>query len=99
MERNQPTDDGKILLRYAWYESEGFTRGMNEPCTFLNEIRDILILLLTDDNYVDVEEAEVNFTDEKLDGRLDCTKLEILMPGTEIDYVGMQMFQTIKLTG
>jgi hypothetical protein len=82
-----------------WYESEGFTRGMNEPCAFLNEVRDILVLLWTDDNYIDAEEDEVKFTDEKLDGRFDCTGLEILMPSTEIDYVGMQMFQTIKFTG
>ena len=49
--------------------------------------------------YIDAEEDEVNFTDEKLDGRFDCTELETLMPGTEIDYVGIQMFQTIKFTG
>ena len=41
-----------------WYESEGFTRGMNELCAFLSEIRDILILLWTDDNQIDAEEDD-----------------------------------------
>ena len=90
----------QTMGRYApWYEGEGSTRGMNEPCAFLNEIRGILMLLWTDGNYIDAEEDEVKFTDEKLDGRFDCTELEILMPGTEIDYAGMQMFQNIKFTG
>ena len=81
-----------------WYQGQGFVRGENEPCAFLHEIQDILILLWTDDNFIDAEEAEIKWTDEKLDSRFDCTNLEVLSPGIELDYIGMQMFQTEKFT-
>jgi hypothetical protein len=81
-----------------WYEEQGFTRGENEPCAFLNELIDALVLLWTDDNFIDAEEDAFAWTDEKLDSRFDCTGLEVLSPGIELDYVGMQMFQTHKFT-
>ena len=47
-----------------WYQGQGFVRGENEPCAFLHEIQDILILLWTDDDFIDAEDAEIKWTDE-----------------------------------
>ena len=73
-------------------------RGENEPCAFLHEIQDILILLWADDNFIDADEAEIKWTDENLDSRFDCTNLEVLSPGIELDCIGMQMYQTEEFT-
>ena len=35
-----------------WYEGQGFTRGENEPCAFLSELIDALVLLWTEDNSI-----------------------------------------------
>ena len=44
------------------------------------------------------EEAEIKWTDEKLDSSFDCTNLQVLSPGIELEYIGMHMFQTDKFT-
>ena len=81
-----------------WYESIGYERGQNEPCAFLNTINDTLVLLWTDDNFIDAEEDEITLIAEQLNTRFDCKGLEILSPGIELDYIGMQLFQTQKHT-
>ena len=92
MERSQLQGDGRTQLHHGTRRGQGFTRGENEPCAFLNELIDALVLLWTDDNFIDTEEDAIAWTDEKLDSRFDCTGLEILSPGIELDYVGMQIY-------
>ena len=46
-----------------WYEEQGFNRGENALCAFLNELIDALVLLWTDDNFIDAEEDAIAWTD------------------------------------
>ena len=75
-----------------WYESQGFTRGENEPCAFLQEVRDVLSLLWTDDNMIDGEEDDIQWTSDLLDERFKCQATEWLVVGTDVDYLGMEVF-------
>jgi hypothetical protein len=68
-----------------WYEEQGFARGENEPCAFLNELIDARVLLWTDDKFIDAEEDAIAWTDENLDSHFDYTGLEVLSPGIELD--------------
>ena len=82
-----------------WYESIDFKRGKNEPCAFLHALHDALVLLWTDDNFIDAEEDSILWTNNQLDTRFDCRGLEWLIhKGPDLDYIGMQMFQTEKFT-
>ena len=82
-----------------WYEDIGYVRGDNEPCAFHDESSDALVLLYVDDNFMDVEEHDIEWTAKQLDVRFMCKDVEWLSPGKEIDCLGMQMFQTSKFTG
>ena len=82
-----------------WYESIGYQRGENEPCAFHGENSDSLVLLYTDDNFIDADEGDIKWTAEQLDDRFDCKDIEWLQPGVEIDCLGMQLFQTDDFTG
>ena len=77
-----------------WYEDIGFERGENEPSAFYEELYDALVLLWTDDNFMDAEEQEIKWIDSQLDHRFKCQDIEWLSPGKELDYIGMQLFQT-----
>ena len=82
-----------------WYEEIGYDRGENEPCAFHDEVSDALVLLYTDDNFMDADEADIEWTADMLDDRFDCRDIEWLRPGDELDCLGMQLFQTVKFTG
>ena len=71
---------------------------MNEPCDFLHQLHGTLVLLWTDDNFIDAGEDSILWVDKQLDNRFDCRGLEWLIEGPDLDYIGMQMFQTEKFT-
>jgi hypothetical protein len=81
-----------------WFESEGFTRGDNEPCAFLNEDRDLLALLYVDDNLIDAEEDDIKWALDRLDARFDCKEVEWLSPDSPLDYLGMMLSQDALCT-
>ena len=82
-----------------WYESIGYVRGDNEPCAFYDEVSDALVLLYTDDNFMDADEEDINWTSNQLDERFMCRDIEWLQPETELDCLGMQLFQSEHFTG
>ena len=82
-----------------WYEDIGYERGENEPCAFHDDESDALVLLYTDDNFLDAEEGDVDWTCEQLDDRFMCRDAEWLAPGNDLDCLGMQLFQTDSHTG
>ena len=82
-----------------WYEDIGYDRGDNEPCAFHDDLSDSLVLLYTDDNFMDAEEADIEWTCNQLDDRFMCKDVEMLLPGCELDCLGMQLFQTMEYTG
>ena len=82
-----------------WYESVGFERGKNEPSAFYDEDADTLALLYTDDNFFDAEEQDVLKINHKLEDRFDCKDIEWLEQDSELDYLGLQLFQTRTFTG
>ena len=82
-----------------WYEDIGYVRGDNEPCAFHEELSDALVLLYIDDNFMDAEEHDIEWTANQLDDRFMCKDIEWLSPGKEIDCLGMQLFQTSNFTG
>ena len=77
-----------------WYESIGFDRGKNEPSAFYAEDTDTLVLLYTDDNFYDAEESDIVKINNLLEDRFECKNIEWLEPGSELDYLGLQLFQT-----
>ena len=82
-----------------WYGEIGYERGENEPCAFYDETNDALSLLYIDDNFIDAEEEDIKILDERLDDRFDCRDIEWLSTGEELDYLGLQLFQTQTHTG
>ena len=82
-----------------WYESIGYVRGDNEPCAFYDEASDALVLLYTDDNFMDADEEDIKWTSDQLDDRFMCRDIEWLHSGTELDCLGMQLFQSEHFTG
>ena len=82
-----------------WYEEIGYIRGENEPCAFHHEDSDSLVLLYTDDNFIDADEEDINWTSDQLDKRFMCKDAEWLSTGEELDCLGMQLFQTQGHTG
>lgn len=82
-----------------WYEGIGYVRGDNEPCAFYSEESDALVLLYTDDNFLDADEADIQWTSDQLDNRFKCRDTEWLVPNEELDCLGMQLFQTDRFIG
>ena len=82
-----------------WFEDTGFERGMNEPCAFYDELTDALVLLYTDDNFLDGDEEDITDIDGALDDRFQCKDIEWLEEDIDLDYLGMQLFQTSTHTG
>jgi hypothetical protein len=82
-----------------WYESIGFARGKNEPSAFLDEDSNALVLLYTDDNFMDAQKDEIHELDQALDDRFACKDIEMLTNNNELDYLGLQLFQTNTHTG
>ena len=75
-----------------WLVEQGFIRGDNEPCAFLNAVHSNLVdILFVDDNLFDGEEEDINWIDSKMDERFDCKGLEWLEPGPPLDHLGMDL--------
>ena len=82
-----------------WYEETGYIRGGNEPCAFHHKGSDSLVLLYTDDNFIDADEENISWTSDQLDKRFMCKGAEWLSTNEELDCLGMQLFQTTGYTG
>jgi hypothetical protein len=52
-----------------WYGDIGYERGENEPCCFHEDESDSLVLLYTDDNFMDAEEEDIQWTGDQFDER------------------------------
>jgi hypothetical protein len=76
----------------------GMTRGMNEPCCFHEENRDLLALLYVDDCIEDGEEDDIEWLSSKLDDRFECKDQETLGPDTPVDCLGISLSQDEKYT-
>ena len=75
-----------------WLIEQGFIRGDNEPCAFLNDVHsDLLDVLFVDDNMFDGEEDDINWINDEMNARFDCKGLEWLSPDTPQDHLGMDM--------
>ena len=57
------------------------------------------MLLYTDDNFYDAEEADIVNINNLLEDRFECKDIKWLEPGAELDYLGLQLFQTSTHTG
>lgn len=55
------------------------------PSAFYAEDTDTLMLLYTDDNFYDAEEADIVKINNLLEDRFECKDIEWLEPGAELD--------------
>ena len=60
---------------------------------------DTLVLLYIDVNFFDAEEQDILKINHKLEDRFDCKDMEWLERDNELDYLGLQLFQTSTFTG
>ena len=78
---------------YAPYlETLGFIRGDNDRCIFYHPERDVLNLTFVDDNFIDADEDDINWTAKAITDRFKCKDLEwVELDGTPVDYLGMHI--------
>jgi hypothetical protein len=74
-----------------WLIEQGFTRGINEPCVFHHEERDLLLLLYVDDILADGQPEDVKWIFDQLAIRFECKDPEYLTPEQSLDYLGMDV--------
>jgi len=80
-------------------EGEGFERGCNEKSAFYNEALDALILTFVDDNFIDAEEDDIEWTSQRITDRFECKDLDIVpLTGEPVDFLGMLMSMTPERT-
>ena len=77
-----------------WLEEQGFKRGCNEPGVFYHSERDLLLLLYVDDLLAEGDRSDVEWIFNELEGRFDCKDADYLEPGTNLDYLGMDLIAT-----
>ena len=56
-----------------WLEAKGYVRGYNELAVYYHPTRDVLLLTHVDDLMYDGEEDDVQWSDDRLIDRFDCT--------------------------
>ena len=72
-----------------WLESQGFTRGKNEPSVFYRPSDDMSILVYVDDLLVDGDDASVRHFFTQLANEFDCNDPVFLSQGSPIDFIGI----------
>jgi hypothetical protein len=72
----------------------GFVRGDNEPSVYYHRGRDLLMVLYTDDQFVDGYRDDIEWYYSLLRQRFRIKEPQWLEPGKSIDHLGVQMFLT-----
>ena len=72
----------------------GFVRGDNEPSVYYHRGRDLLMVLYTDDQFVDGYREDIEWYYGLLRGRFRIKEPQWLSPGASLDHLGVQMFMT-----
>ena len=98
MGKDLPQKDGRTPLLLGMKKLGMCEVTMNHVLSMKN-LSDALVLLYIDDNFMDAEEHDIEWTANQLDDRFMCKDIEWLSPGKEIDCLGMQLFQTSNFTG
>jgi len=72
----------------------GFVRGDNEPSVYYHRGRDLLMVLYTDDQFVDGYREDIDWYYSLLRARFRIKEPQWLSPGASLDHLGVQMFMT-----
>ena len=72
----------------------GFVRGDNEPSVYYHRGRDLLMVLYTDDQFVDGYREDIDWYYGLLRARFRIKEPQWLSPGASLDHLGVQMFMT-----
>ena len=96
-ENSAPAHWGEGTLAPYLIDEQGcnFKRGDNHKSVYYNKQKDLLMLTYVDDLMLDGHKSPVIWCDKKIDSRFDCKPLEILVAGSSIDFIGMEVIMTI----
>ena len=72
----------------------GFVRGDNEPSVYYHRGRDLLMVLYTDDQFVDGYREDIEWYYSLLRARFRIKEPQWLSPGESLDHLGVQIFMT-----